>query len=201
MVSIFSFTRKSKLQPLLLSFVIAALATPLLALKYSQAAEPQTLTLEASLKNLQAQWNQPIEGADKKRELHMRAVRIRSLLCLQGKSTYCTEYIARAKKVPNEKKPVASHVNIQKLAHAVAVAETSDCTTGTGRSHLNNCFGIRGKNGFVKFASKEESYAYFEEMWLRKYCDCFPTLAHARRYSAEEGTSWLHRVTVVYNRN
>lgn len=99
--------------------------------------------------------------------------------------------------------PVAYNVDLDALAYAIAIAETSNCTAGTGKSK-NNCHGIfgvtNGKYGPRTFLSTADSFAEFKRMWLRVYGDRFPTLADAQKYTANEGTYWLRTVTVAYNR-
>lgn len=116
-------------------------------------------------------------------ELHDEAQRLRNALCRTGKAEYC------------------NRVDLDKLAHAVAVAETEDCTTGTGVSR-NNCHGIFqcGPTGCepVAFASKEDSTKAFKELWMRNYGNHFPTEEDARRYVDSDAVEWYQTVTQVY---
>ncbi len=165
--------------------VIGMLATPLL-LRASQAAESPPPTLEQMLTDLQQQWKENDENnVPNPTNLHIRAERLRLFLCQGGKTEYC----------PTQKLE-AKNIDIQKLAHAVAMAETSDKGMVLAK---NNYHGIKCGEHFCSYASKEESYEKFGELWLRKYGDHLPTLQDARRYTAGEGTGWLKTVTVVYN--
>ncbi len=142
--------------------------------------------LERSLADLKVQWeeNERTYHAEQQR-LHEEANAVRRQLCAAGRRQYCPG------------------VDIEKLARAVAIAETQNCTTGVGATQ-NNCFGIKGhedgKYGFRTFESPEASYEAFKGIWLRGYGDRFPTIHDARRWTAGEGTNWLNIVTTVYNR-
>lgn len=142
--------------------------------------------LERNLTDLRKQWetNQQEFFAEQER-LHTEADTVRTQLCEAGRLQFCPG------------------VDIKKLARAVAVAETQNCTTGVGATH-NNCFGIKGRDGgvyaFREFASPEESYAAFEGIWLNGYGDRFPTIEDARRWTASDGEQWLGIVATVYNR-
>jgi hypothetical protein len=151
--------------------------------------------LERELVELKQKWKEN-ESAGKKNPTHISrsADRVRKALCDQGKPRYCPQYADI---------PDAKHVDIKKLSYAVAVAETSNCTTGSGKSR-NNCHGIFGWiDGVWKlrtFKTTEESHLAFQKLWLTKYGDRFPTVEDARRYSAGDGYSWLSRVEIAYNR-
>lgn len=101
-----------------------------------------------------------------------------------------------------------SGFDLDKLAYAVAMAETGDCRLGYGKTH-SNCFGIKkGRTvpcktqGFRKmcvFASKEESYAAFKKIWSTHY-KTFPTRRLAAIWTGNDNpTSWLRNVTKFYN--
>lgn len=180
--------------------IAGIILSPALLLK-SSAAEEQIPSLEDALTSLKAQWeenhqeNQKAldqilrEHAKKQRDLQAEANEIRAALCEAGKLHYC----------PAAQK--AKNVDIVKLAKAVAMAETEDCTKGVGL-RLNNCFGIKQGGKFVTYGSKQESYKAFMDMWLRVYGDTLPTRAMASRYTANDNPDrWLKVVTVVYNRD
>ncbi len=141
--------------------------------------------LERDLINIKRQWaeNERKYHADQKK-LEEDGENLRAQLCTAGRNQYCPG------------------VDIKKLARAVAVAETENCTTGVGASR-NNCFGIKGHEngvyGFRTFASPEESYEAFERIWLNAYGDRFPTIEDAQRWTASDGRQWLSIVTTVYN--
>jgi hypothetical protein len=155
----------------------------------SLASAHSTLTadsLEREIIVLKRQWaeNQRKHTHEQNR-LHEEANLMRAQLCTMGRRQYCPG------------------VDIKKLARAVAVAETQNCTTGVGAS-MNNCQGIKqcqsGRCEFRRFESPEDSYAAFSELWLRGYGDRFPTINDARRYTANDGERWLGIVTTVYHR-
>ena len=96
---------------------------------------------------------------------------------------------------------------IDKIAYAVAVAETGNCTKGYGISH-NNCFGIKkgktypcttkGRNKMCNFASKEESYKAFKIIW-QKWYGGFPTLRMAQTWTGNDRSElWLTNVKKTY---
>ncbi len=142
--------------------------------------------LERDLISMKRQWteNERKYHADQKK-LEEDANTLRAQLCTAGRRRYCPG------------------VDIKKLARAVAVAETQNCTTGVGATR-NNCFGIKGvEDGvyqFRTFATPEASYEEFERIWLRAYGDRFPTIADARRWTASDGQQWLGIVATVYHR-
>lgn len=190
MSTILTFIRTSKVQTVIAVAVVALIATPLFLVLSEQAGaeeEPSLLNVNADIGD---QW---AERDQNHRRMIAVTTQVQAALCLTGKTEFCV-------KTPAPKKLTARRINIDLLAYAVATKETQNCTTGTGRSHLNNCFGIKGKKGFRKFESKEESYEAFKTLWLSRYCDCLPNLALAKKYSGEEGTNWLKDVLAVYNR-
>mgnify|MGYP000316899234 CR=1 FL=1 len=177
---------------LCLSLLVCSLAYPVLLVERGQASETQIYSLGQFLVSLKTQWkvNQR-EYARQQMSLHAQANKVRADLCREGDKQYCPP------------QAIAKKVDIKKLAHAVAVAETSNCTRGTGVS-LNNCHGITsckgGKCSPRPFASTQESFQTFEKLWLEKYGDRFPTINDARRYTATDGEWWLNTVKVAYGR-
>jgi hypothetical protein len=98
----------------------------------------------------------------------------------------------------------AADFDLDKLAHAVAVAETGNCTTGMALTR-NNCHGIMAwKNGRRygrSFKTMGESFAAFKDLWTRLYGGRFPTMADARKYAGPtDASNWLANVTRVYYR-
>ena len=92
--------------------------------------------------------------------------------------------------------------DLYKLARSIAVAETGDCTTGSGITH-NNCFGIMiWKNGPReprRYATKEESYKDFYSVWSRSY-KVFPNEHIANRWTGgHDPDVWLNNVLITYN--
>lgn len=98
---------------------------------------------------------------------------------------------------------VDSFYDLDRLAHAVACAETSCGRDGTA-IHRNNHFGIMcwkkdGSRFPCYFDSKAESYAAFKRIWAKSY-KSFPDMAMARRWTGDDNAeSWLHTVRVVYS--
>jgi hypothetical protein len=145
--------------------------------------------LERQLAAVHAEWEENARaGRPNPLHLHETANRIREALCEEGETDYCV--------IPKTK-----NVDIDRLSYAVAVAETSNCTKGTGVSK-RNCHGIfeckNGKCGPKTFANTAQSHIAFKQLWLKAYGDHFPTLSDAKRYSGGPGDTWLYRVTVAY---
>ena len=93
---------------------------------------------------------------------------------------------------------------MDKLALAVATAETGNCTTGSGLSK-NNAFGImewpNGKRRLKSYASCQDSYKDFKEKWQKGYGGRFPTLADAIVYTDnDKPEDWLRIVNEVYSK-
>lgn len=98
---------------------------------------------------------------------------------------------------------IAGKIDIDKLALAVAIAETGDGKTGSAISK-SNYFGImeykNGRRKLKTYTNKEESYTDFKKIWLENYCDCFPTPYMASRWTGTDGKQWLKNVKTVYYR-
>lgn len=196
-------TRKSTLTLLTVFLALAgAFATVLLSgSQFAEAQEGPPETQEQILADLQKKWEEnqaahddelrAIEREHRKEQLqiHATANEIRDALCEQGRKEFCPKQKIKAK-----------YVDIDKLAYAVAIAETGDCTASRGSALLNNCHGFKVKGQFLAFDTKEESYDYFKKMWLKNYGDRFPTSYDARRYTAGTGERWLNVVTTVYHK-
>lgn len=88
--------------------------------------------------------------------------------------------------------------DLNKLAYAVAMAETGDCTTGIGPKKFN-CFGVKGHDGYMKtYGSKEESYADFKRIWS-KYYKKFPNWSLANTWTGGDSVeTWLAAVKKYY---
>lgn len=87
--------------------------------------------------------------------------------------------------------------DIDRLAHAVAIAETGDCTTGIGPTH-NNCFGIRYKGKFARYQTKEAAYKDFKRIWS-KYYGGLPDHRMARKWTGgDHAGTWLANVNSNY---
>jgi hypothetical protein len=99
-------------------------------------------------------------------------------------------------------------IDIDKLAYAVSMAETHNCTKGYGLS-VNNCFGI--KNGSIApcenqlkdrtciYEKPEESYIAFKKIWTKGYGGRFPTIEDANAWVGKSGRyKWLENVSYYY---
>lgn len=97
-----------------------------------------------------------------------------------------------------EEEPGAVDVRI--LCKAIAVAETSNCTTGSALSY-NNCHGITKRSGgYVTYSDTAQSFAACEDLWKRKYVR-FPDMELAARWSSPgAAATWLGNVTRAYAR-
>ncbi len=150
-------------------------------------------SLQKTLSELQMQWTEnQRRGVKNPPHLHITAQRIRSALCGMGTVRFCPDY---------GQVPAAKHVDLDRLAYAVSIAETSHCTAGTGLSK-HNCHGIiecnKGACAIKRFATTNESFLAFKKLWMKAYGDHFPTLDDAKRYSGGPGDTWLERVTIAY---
>lgn len=89
-------------------------------------------------------------------------------------------------------------LDIKRLCRAIAVAETSNCTTGSALSHTN-CHGITKRSGgYMTYESFEESFAACEDLWSRLYVR-FPDLELAAKWSSPGAAeTWLKNVTIAY---
>jgi hypothetical protein len=104
---------------------------------------------------------------------------------------------------------VNKELDIKKLAYAVAVAETWDCTKGYWKTH-SNCHWIKKGNTYpcttrpwskmCVFKDKAESYKAFEIIWMKWY-KTFPTHRQAVLWSGNDSSStWLKHVRIAYAR-
>lgn len=103
---------------------------------------------------------------------------------------------------PGIVKKEKSRVDLDKLAHAVAHAESGDCKSKLSKK-TNNCHSIMtwatGTRQLKKFASKEQSYAAFKSLWARGY-KVYPTLSAAKKYTGgDKAKEWLAIVNLFYN--
>lgn len=82
------------------------------------------------------------------------------------------EALKKYREKTNESTVKTEEYDIDKLAYAIAMAETGDCTTGMGKTK-NNCFGIMtwesGTREGKVFDSKEQAYKHFKYIWTTKY--------------------------------
>ena len=106
------------------------------------------------------------------------------------------------------KRVVSKEVDLDKLARAVAMAETGGCTKGTGLSK-NNCHWIKSGNTYkckspkgtmCHFDTKEESYIAFKVIWARWY-KTLPTIKQATVWTgADKADHWRRIVFDEYNK-
>ncbi len=94
-------------------------------------------------------------------------------------------------------------VDFDKLYHAVAVAESGNCST-SWHTKTNNCVSIMswsgGKRHLKKFSSIADNKQAFKSLWVRSYGGGLPTLAIATKYTGnDKAYGWLHTVLSVYN--
>lgn len=95
--------------------------------------------------------------------------------------------------------------HMDRLAHAIAVAETGDCTTGMGATK-NNCFGIMewpAWNNYKRvgktYNSKAEAYDDFKRIWTQYYGSRYPTWNDAVKWTGNNNpTTWLNNVKSAY---
>lgn len=108
--------------------------------------------------------------------------------------------------VPDDSRPTDTQVDLDKLAYAVAMAETKNCTVGVGKSQLN-CFGIRNgntapckkeKNRFCVYDDPKESYEAFKIIWERWYGG-LPNIQKAKKWTATQPHEWLANVLHIYH--
>lgn len=99
-------------------------------------------------------------------------------------------------------------MDLEKLAYAVRVAETSNCTTGTALTY-NNCYGIKdgsiapcthkSPGGFCIYLTHEESTEAFKKIWVQGYGGNFPNDYAASVWTGNDNpTAWLKNVQQSY---
>lgn len=102
----------------------------------------------------------------------------------------------------------ASSYDLDQLAYAVRVAETSNCTLGYGAMY-NNCYGIkngsiapcssRGINDMCIYRSQEESTVAFKKIWTEGYGGVFPGKEEASAWTGNDNPDdWLKNVNSAY---
>ena len=118
-----------------------------------------------------------------------------------GKMNPCQQVEATAPEIVTPQEPVVTvkeEPDLRLLCQAIAVAETSGCTTGSALSH-NNCHGITKRSGgYVTYENHAQSFAACEDLWRRKYVR-FPDLKLAAKWSSPGAAeNWLRNVTIAY---
>lgn len=97
--------------------------------------------------------------------------------------------------------------DINRLARAVAMAETHNCTKGYGKTY-NNCFWIKngntapcpkiGKNKMCIYEKPEDSYEAFKKIWGKWY-KTMPNLKKAEQWTGKDSAhTWIKHVNHYY---
>jgi hypothetical protein len=97
---------------------------------------------------------------------------------------------------------------LDRVAYAVAMAETKNCTLGYGKQY-NNCFGIKsgntapcskvGRNRMCIYDKPEESYEAFKKIWVKWYGGGLPTREAAARWTGNDSPrTWINNVNFYY---
>lgn len=115
----------------------------------------------------------------------------------------------KEEKQPEQPKEVKidTSYDLDKLAKAVAIAETGNCTKWYGKEY-NNCFGIKngntapcpkiGRSKMCIYEKPEDSYEAFKIIWGKWY-KWPPNLRTARRWTwNDNATRWLSHVNLHY---
>ena len=100
--------------------------------------------------------------------------------------------------------------DLDKLAYAVAMAETKNCKSWFGKKY-NNCFGIKNWNTvpcrrtwrlrMCIFENPQESYKAFKKIWSTHY-KRFPDYRLAMIWTGKDRSrTWLYHVNYFYNKN
>lgn len=100
---------------------------------------------------------------------------------------------------------------LDKVAYAVAMAETHNCTKGYGLEY-NNCFGIKngntapctkiGRNKMCIYEHPKQSYEAFKKIWVKWYGGGLPTWNGAVAWTGNKNPSaWIKNVNHYYNQN
>lgn len=89
--------------------------------------------------------------------------------------------------------------DLNRLAYAVAMAETKDCGIDYGSAKYNNCFGIIRNGTFERYETKEESYKDFKEIWSKYYQD-YPNWSLATKWTGGDRVdTWLQAINQYYH--
>lgn len=116
-----------------------------------------------------------------------------------------------SKEIPvvREERTSPKDFDINKLAYAIAMAETWNCTKGYWVTH-SNCHWIKSGNTYpcktkpwskmCIFKDKDESYLAFRTIWMKWY-KTFPTAVQASRWTwADASISWRKNVSHYYSK-
>lgn len=93
---------------------------------------------------------------------------------------------------------------LDKLAYAVAMHETKDCTLGWGLLY-NNCMGVKkyrgGKLQPARYDSKTDAYIDFKNIWNRLYGSEIPTMKDAIKWSGNDRAEDWHKNVLWFIEN
>lgn len=90
-------------------------------------------------------------------------------------------------------------LDMDKLAYAVSVAESSACNSPVAK-RTNNCHGLMRDSRYIEFENTAQSYASFKYTWRKSY-GRFPDRTLAAKYSSEGAAdTWLCNVRRIYFR-
>jgi len=163
----------------------------------AKAEEPQTAKLE---RELEKTINEKHKQALKQRCLYNQINRVKDGLDISDKYCHKKENLEKFK---NKEKN--NWLDLDKLAYAVAMAETKDCWHNYWASVYNNCFWImqwdkQGNRSYKRYNSKEESYKDFKRIWSNYYI-IFPNLKLAKKWTGNDSpNTWLNNVIYFYNK-
>lgn len=140
----------------------------------------------------------------------MEAERIAQERAKVVKTTKVTPKVEKKQEKPKEVKiDTKPDFDLDRLARAVAMAETNNCTKGYGKTY-NNCFGIKngntapcpkiGKSKMCIYEKPEDSYEAFKKIWSKWY-KTHPNLVSAQRWTGHDNAvRWLSHVNLHYNK-
>ena len=97
-----------------------------------------------------------------------------------------------------EPKKTTGDYDLDKLALAVAHAETWNCKTWSAK--YNNCFWIIRRGKFVRYEKTEDSFKDFKQLW-DKFYGAYPNRRLAMKYTwGDRVENWIRVVNHYYNK-
>ncbi len=95
-----------------------------------------------------------------------------------------------------------NQIDYEKLAHAIAFAETGGCKDSTAKKR-NNCVGImvwnHGQRSPAYFASQNESIEKAKQIWMKSYI-LYPNQKLAAKWTGNDHPDrWITAVNQYYN--
>ena len=138
----------------------------------------------------------------------MERERIAQEKAKEKKPVKVTPKVEKKQEKPKEVK-IDTSFDLDRLARAVAIAETGNCTKGYGKTY-NNCFWIKngktapcpkiGKSKMCIYEKPEDSYKAFKIIWSKWY-KTHPNLISAQRWTGHDNAvRWLSHVNLHYNK-